>query len=76
MRAVDTGQEAACSGHDYRQALEIAIALILSAQRDHERVHLPLKDRTHGIIPRPYRLSGGDAIGYERSGHQAPPVIL
>ena len=75
MRAVDTGEEAICSGHDYRQALEIAIALILSAQRDHERIPLPLEDRTHGIIPRPYRLVGGDAVGYERSGHRAPPGI-
>jgi len=73
ITAVDRGQEAQCSGHDYRQALEVAIALVLSAQRGGERVALPLTDRTHGIIPRPYRLSGGDAVGWEKSGHAGPP---
>lgn len=63
MTAIDQGQEAQCSGHDYRQSLEVAIALVLSAQRGGERVELPLADRTSGIIPRPYRLSGGDAVG-------------
>jgi len=75
IAAVDSGQEAQCSGHDYRQALEVAIALVLSAQRAGERVALPLTDRTHGIIPRPYRLSGGDAVGWEKSGHAGPPEL-
>ena len=35
MRAVDTGEDAVCSGHDYRQALEIAIALKQSAHHGH-----------------------------------------
>ncbi|MFH1571778.1 MAG: Gfo/Idh/MocA family oxidoreductase [Gemmatimonadota bacterium] len=73
--AIDTGREAQCSGHDYRQALEIAVALVLSAQRGHGRVHLPLSDRAHGIVPRPYRLRGGDAVGWERIGHAHPPGI-
>jgi len=76
MRAVDSGREADCSGHDYRQALEIAIALILSSRRGHERIRLPLEDRSHGIVPRPYRLCGGDAVGYERSGHRIPSAAL
>ena len=43
MRAVDTGEDAVCSGHDYRQALEIAIALKQSAHHGHRRISLPLE---------------------------------
>jgi predicted dehydrogenase len=75
MRAVDTGQEVACSGHDYRQALEIAVALKVSAQRNHERVHLPLQERDYRIYPRPYRFYGGDVVGWESIGHKGPPGI-
>lgn len=73
--AIDTGLEAQCSGHDYRQSLEIAVALILSAERGGERVDLPLADRHHGVLPRPYRLRGGDAVGWERLGHGDGPTI-
>ena len=59
----------------YRQALEIAIALKLSAQRDHQRVHLPLADRSHQIYPHPYRLIGGDATGWKVMGRTGPPKI-
>ena len=72
MRTFDTDGEAPCSGHDYRQALEIAIALKLSARRNHERVHLPLEDRSLAILPQPYRLLGGDVAGWESRG---PPRI-
>ena len=75
MVALDRGEEAQCSGHDYRQALEIGIALILSAQRGGERVDLPLADRRHGILPRPYRLAGGDAVGWAKSGYESPPQV-
>jgi hypothetical protein len=76
MRAVDTGGEVACSGRDYCQALEIAIALKLSAQRGHQRVHLPLQERGHRILPRPYRLYGGDVVGWENIGYQEPPQVI
>jgi hypothetical protein len=76
MRAFDTGEEALCSGYDYRQALEIAVALKLSAERGHERVHLPLKDRSHTIIPRPYRLVGGDVAGWKKIGYEGPPEVV
>ena len=56
MRAVDTGEDAVCSGHDYRQALEIAIALKQSAHHGHGRISLPLEDRSLKIYPHPYRL--------------------
>ena len=75
MRAFDTGQEALCSGHDYRQALEIAIALKLSDRRSHERVHLPLEDRSLRIFPRPFRWKGGDVVGWQVGNYAGPPQI-
>jgi len=75
VRAFDTGEEAMCSGHDYRQALEIAIALKLSARRSHERVHLPLEDRSLRILPMPHRRKGGDVVGWEAGGYTGPPQV-
>ena len=74
MHAFDTG-EMICSGHDYRQALEIAIALKQSAHRNNRRVFLPLEDRTLKIYPRPYRLTGGDVTGYASAGYAGPPGL-
>lgn len=75
MRAFDTGGEVQCSGHDYRQALEIAIALKLSAQRGHQRIALPLQDRSLRIFPHPYRLKGGDVAGWASIGYTGPPQV-
>ncbi|MCZ6676743.1 MAG: Gfo/Idh/MocA family oxidoreductase [Candidatus Poribacteria bacterium] len=75
MRAVDAGEEALCSGHDYRQALEIAIALKQSAQRGHQRISLPLEDRSLKLYPHPYRLKGGDVAGWESIGYTGPPEV-
>ena len=75
LRAFDTGEEAKCSGYDYRQALEIAIALNESAQRDHQRIALPLEDRSLRIFPHPYRLKGGDVAGWESIGYTGPPQL-
>jgi hypothetical protein len=74
LEAFDTGGEVVCTGHDHRQALEIAIAMKLSASRDHERVHLPLEDRSLRILPQPYRLVGGDVAGWEKIGRE-PPIL-
>jgi hypothetical protein len=75
LDAVDSGAaDVPCSGHDYRQALEIAIALKLSAAHDHQRVTLPLTDRSHRIYPHPYRMLGGDVAGYESIGYAGPPT--
>ena len=63
-----------CTGHDYRQALEIAIALTLSAHNGHERVELPLSDRRVRLYPSPYRLHGGDVTGWE--GMSPPPELV
>lgn len=67
--------EVPCSGHDYRQALEIAMAIKLSAHRGHERVSLPLEDRSQRIYPHPYRLQGGDAVGWDSVGYESPPIV-
>jgi predicted dehydrogenase len=75
MRAVDTGGEAQCSGHDYRQALEIAIVLKQSAHQGHRRISLPLEDRSLKIYPHPYRLKGGDVAGWETIGYTGPPAV-
>ncbi|MBI1930021.1 Gfo/Idh/MocA family oxidoreductase [Candidatus Poribacteria bacterium] len=75
MRAFDTGEEAICSGHDYRQALEIAIALKQSAHHGHERIRLPLEDRSLRLFPHPYRLKGGDVAGWESIGYTGPPQV-
>ena len=75
MQAVDIGSEAICSGHDYRQALEIAVALKQSAQADHQRIFLPVEDRSLGIVPHPYRLRGGDIAGWQSIGYTGPPQL-
>ena len=59
--------EVPCSGADYLHVPEIAIALTLSAGRDHEHVHLPHEDRSLRIFPHPYRMDGGDVRGGSRS---------
>lgn len=74
FRAIENGGEALCSGHDYRQALEIAIALNLSAQQGNKRIELPLDDRSYRILPHPYRLQGGDVAGWESIGYSGPPT--
>ena len=75
MRAFDTGEECECSGRDYLQALEIAIALVQSAHRGHERMALPLEDRSLKLYPHPYRLHGGDRAGWESIGYKGPPEV-
>jgi len=73
MQAFDTGQDVVDSGHGYRQALEIAIALKQSAEGGHRRISLPLADRSLRIVPHPYRLLGGDVAGWESIGYRGPP---
>ena len=55
------------SGHDLRQALEVAIACKLSAQLGSQPVSLPLKDRSLTLLPSSYRWLGGDASGNPQS---------
>ena len=73
MQAFETGQDVLDSGHGYRQALEIAIALKQSAKSGHRRISLPLADRSLRIVPHPYRLLGGDVAGWESIGYTGPP---
>jgi hypothetical protein len=58
-----------------RQSLEIAIALKLSADSGHQRISLPLEDRSLKLLPHPYRLLGGDVAGYESIGYPGPPSL-
>ncbi len=69
--AVASGRELFVSGHDLRQALEIAIASKLSAQLGNQTVRLPLKDRSLILYPSKYRWLGGDASGRPQSAKDA-----
>ena len=65
--AVFAGSGLFISGHDLRQALEIAIASKLSAQFGNQPVKLPLEDRSLTLYPRPYRWLGGDVTDRPQS---------
>ena len=71
LDAVRTGSELWISGHDLRQALEVAIAAKQSASCGSVPVALPLADRTLTLRPRPYRWLGGDVTGREQSAAEA-----
>ena len=60
LAAVETGSEPWASGHDMRQALEVAIACMHSARRGNVPVELPLEDRDLCLYPSPYRWEGAD----------------
>jgi predicted dehydrogenase len=72
---VREGGEAPCSGHDYRQALEISCALKLSAAEGHRRINLPLEERDFTIKPIPYRMHGGDVVGWEAINQSTPTIV-
>ena len=67
LDAVRTGSELWISGHDLRQALEVAIAAKRSAALGSVPVALPLQDRGLTLRPRAYRWLGGDVTGLEQS---------
>ena len=71
LNAVTTGSELWISGHDLRQALEVAIACKRSAQLGSKPVKLPLEDRSLALYPRPYRWLGGDPTGRSQSAADA-----
>jgi len=71
LAAVETGSELAISGHDLRQALEVAIACKLSAQLGSAPVKLPLKDRSLFLYPAPGRWLGKDPIGRIQTPEEA-----
>ncbi len=71
LATIETGSELAISGHDLRQALEVAIAAKVSAQRGSVPIKLPLEDRSLTLYPRPYRWEGGDAVGSPQSVEEA-----
>jgi len=67
LEAVDGNGHPWITGADLRQALEVAIAAKLSANRNSAPIKLPLQNRTHVLYPRPYRWLGGDATGNPQS---------
>ena len=71
LAAVESGSELWISGHDLRQALEVAIAAKLSAQRGNVPVKLPLADRSLSMLPHPYRWMGGDQAGRSQTVEEA-----
>jgi predicted dehydrogenase len=63
LAAVEKGSELAISGHDLRQALEVAIAAKQSALLGNVPVKLPLADRSLTLYPIRHRWLGYDAVG-------------
>ena len=59
------------SGHDLRQALEVAIAAKYSAMLGNVPVRLPIEDRSLSLFPVPYRWLGGDATNRPQSLEEA-----
>jgi len=59
------------TGHDLRQALEVAIAAKHSALRGSAPIRLPLEDRSLALLPRAYRWLGGDVSGKPQSVDEA-----
>ena len=58
-----TGSKLAISGHDLRQAIEVAIGIKLSAQMGNVPIKLPLNDRSQSLMPAQARWVGGDLSG-------------
>ena len=63
LATLETGSELWVSGHDLRQALEVAIAAKLSAKLGNVPVKLPLEDRSLSLYPRRGRWLG-QAAGF------------
>mgnify|MGYP001236859523 CR=1 FL=1 len=75
LDAHESGKEPLSSGDDFRHSLEVAIGLVRSSCTGHERVSLPLSDRSLKLLPHPYRLNGGDVAGWETIGYTGPPTM-
>lgn len=71
LSAIDGNGDPWITGEDLRQALEVAIAAKLSANRNSAPIKLPLEDRSLALYPRPYRWLGGDATGRPQSIEEA-----
>ena len=71
IKSIQTGSRLAISGHDLRQALEVAIAVKLSARLGNISITLPLSDRSHSLIPVQARWFGGDLVGNPQTVQEA-----
>ncbi len=76
ISAVETGGELAISGHDLRQALEVAIAAKYSAKWGNVPLSLPLEDRSLSLHPRAYRWLGGDESGRPQPVREARSGVI
>jgi len=65
LAAVGTGSDLWISGHDLRQALEVAIAAKLSSDLGNVPVKLPLEDRSLRLYPSRYRWEGRGVSGHK-----------
>ena len=65
--SIRTGSKLSISGHDLRQAIEVAIAIKLSAQLGNVPVKMPLEDRSNSLMPVKGRWLGGDLSGNPQS---------
>lgn len=64
LQSAATPPRLAISGEDLCIAVEIALALKVSARLGSVPVELPLADRSLALYPVPYRWLGGDATAY------------
>ena len=71
LDSVRTGSKLWISGHDLRQALEIAIAAKRSAACGSVPIKLPLADRNLTLKPSPFRWNGGDTTGRYQSAKES-----
>ena len=71
IAAIETGSRPRVTGHDLRQALEVAIASKLSAQLGSLPLKLPLEDRSHVLYPGRHRWLGGDDSGQVQTEEEA-----
>ena len=64
VRAHADGGGVRPNAEDMGFALEVAVGMKQSAAAGHQRVSLPIKDRSAAIHLHPYRALGGDIAGY------------
>ena len=62
LATIESGSDLWVSGHDLRQALEVAIAAKVSAASGNVPIRLPLQDRSLTLYPNKQRWLGQDTI--------------
>ena len=75
IESFESGDEPPSSGADYAHALEVAMALVRSADDGGKRIELPFEDRSMRLYPALYREKGGDVAGWQSIGYEGPPDV-